>query len=127
MNLLLDTHTFIWFIEGDKNLSKRAKEKILDPSNIKFVSIASIWEIAVKISLGKLKINRPFEAILTQIEDSGFEILPIAFEHTLVVSRLDFFHRDPFDRIIIAQALAENMTIISRDKNFENYGVNILW
>ena len=127
MKLLLDTHTFIWFINGDKRLSSKAKTEILKSSNSKFVSIVSIWEMAVKISLGKLKINHPYKDVIRQIEKNGFEILPVIFEHTDVVRQLEFHHRDPFDRLLIAQAISEEMTIISKDENFHNYQVKITW
>jgi PIN domain nuclease of toxin-antitoxin system len=127
LKLLLDTHTFIWFINGDKRLSSKAKTEILKSSNSKFVSIVSIWEMAVKISLGKLKINHPYKDVIRQIEKNGFEILPVIFEHTDVVRQLEFHHRDPFDRLLIAQAISEEMTIISKDENFHNYQVKITW
>ena len=127
MKIILDTHTFIWFINGDKKLSARAKKEILRPSNTKFISIASIWEIAIKISLKKLKINYPFKEILSQIEENGFEILPIDFEHTLLVSQLEFHHRDPFDRLIVAQSKLEDMKIVTRDKNFQKYNAKVIW
>jgi PIN domain nuclease of toxin-antitoxin system len=112
LNLLLDTHTFIWFINGDTRLSTKAKKEILKYSNKKFISMASIWEMAIKTRLGKLRINYPFREVFNQIEENGFEILSIIFDHTLLVSQLEFHHRDPFDRLLIAQALSENMTII---------------
>ncbi len=89
--------------------------------------MASIWEMAIKVSLGKLRINYPFKSVFNQIEINGFEILPIVFDHTLLVTQLEFHHRDPFDRILIAQAISENMTIISRDENFDNYQVEVIW
>jgi PIN domain nuclease of toxin-antitoxin system len=127
LKLILDTHTFIWFINGDKLLSAKAKKEILNPSNEKFVSIATIWEMAIKISLGKLKINRPFKEALNQIEENGFVILPIDFEHALLVSQLEFHHRDPFDRLIIAQAILGDMAIVTRDESFDRYDAKIIW
>lgn len=127
MKLLLDTHTFIWFVNGDTQLSQKAKEFILNKSNQNYVSIASIWEMAIKVSLGKLKINRPFKDTLTQIEDNGFELLPIVFDHTLVLTLLEFHHRDPFDRVLIAQAKSEDMSIITRDDQFSHYAVPLVW
>jgi PIN domain nuclease of toxin-antitoxin system len=99
---LLDTHTFIWFINGDNQLSAKAIEKIESDDAINFISIASIWEIAIKISLGKLELRKPFSEIESQIQENGFQILPITIRDTLVVSSLPFYHRDPFDRLIIA-------------------------
>ena len=127
MKLLLDTHTFIFFINGSKRLSQKAKQAIINPSNSKFVSIVSIWEMAIKVGLDKLKINYPFREVFNQIEENGFEILPIMFGHTLQVSQLEFHHRDPFDRLLIAQAMSEGMTIISKDDNFHSYKTEILW
>lgn len=127
MKLLLDTHAFIWFINGDKSLSLKAKKEILKSSNSKFFSIASIWEMAIKISLEKLKINYPFQEVFQQIQENGFEILPIIFEHTDLVRQLEFHHRDPFDRLLIAQAMWEGMTIVSKDEKFLNYPVKTTW
>jgi len=124
---LLDTHTFIWFINGDKELSNKAKELIEANDSVNFISIASIWEIAIKISLGKLQLNTPFEEINRQIEANGFHWLPITFEHTLQLSKLPFHHRDPFDRMIIAQCLVNRLSVISKDSNFKNYGINLIW
>ncbi len=127
MNLILDTHAFIWFVNADKNLTTKAREAIENPFNFSHISIASLWEMAIKISLGKLEIKYPFEQILPQIYENGFEILPITFEHISVISELEFHHKDPFDRLIIAQAMAERMMIISKDKLFDHYRVTRLW
>ena len=124
---LLDTHTFIWFINGDNELSKNARELIEADDSVNFISIASIWEIAIKISLGKLQLNTSFEEIDRQIDNNGFELLPITFEHTLLLSKLPFHHRDPFDRMIIAQSIANRLTVISKDDNLKNYTINIFW
>jgi PIN domain nuclease of toxin-antitoxin system len=124
---LLDTHTLIWFINGDTELSKKARELIEADNSINFISIASLWEIAIKVSLGKLQLNTSFEEINRQIEINGFQWLPITFDHTLILSKLPFHHRDPFDRMIIAQRIANNLTIISRDSNFKNYEINVFW
>lgn len=127
MKLLLDTHTFIWFVDGNNLISQKAKESILSPANTKYVSIASIWEMAIKISLEKLKVNRPFKETFEQIDENGFELLPIVFDHTLLLTRLDFHHRDPFDRLLVAQAMSENMTIVSKDQHFSSYQVPLIW
>ena len=127
MKLLLDTHTFIWFINGDERLSTKAKKEILKSSNKKFISMASIWEMAIKTSLGKLRINYPFKEVFNQIEENGFVTLSIIFDHTLLVSQLEFHHRDPFDRLLIAQAIFENMKIISKDESFHKYQVKMIW
>ena len=124
---LLDTHTFIWFINGDKELSNTAKALVEADDSVNFISIASIWEIAIKISLGKLQLNTPFEEISRQIENNGFHLLPITFEHTLQLSKLPYHHRDPFDRMLVAQSIVNRLTLISKDGDFENYGIKLIW
>ncbi len=129
MKILLDTHTFIWFINGDKELSLKAKNTIESSETThRFISMASLWEIAIKINAGKLTLNRPFSEIISEIELNFFELLQINFEHTLRVSSMTLHHRDPFDRILIAQAQEENLTVISKDKNFSLYkNIKLLW
>ena len=124
---LLDTHTFLWFLAGNSELSKTARHKIEEENSMNFISIASIWEIAIKVSLGKLELNKPFHHILDELGKNGFEILPITFEDTLFVSNLPFQHRDPFDRIIIAQAFTNKLTLISKDSQFANYPIKLIW
>jgi PIN domain nuclease of toxin-antitoxin system len=127
MNNLLDTHAFIWFIEGDNQLSDQARESIERYDVINFISIASLGEIAIKISLKKLEIKTPFSDISKQILKNGFQILPVIFEDTLTLIELPFYHRDPFDRIIISQSLTNKLAIISKDKNLIEYGVTLIW
>ena len=128
MEYLLDTHTFLWFINGDAQLSKKARETIVDYDAIKYISIASFWEIAIKLNLGKLSLDMPYVDLRHQVSDNGFEILPITFAHTAELSSLDLHHRDPFDRIIIAQALSERLILISKDSNFEKYSrLKVRW
>src|SRR5947209_8552375 len=97
---LLDTHTLIWFIGGNKELSATARRSIEGDDVINFVSIASLWEIAIKVSLHKLELKAPFSEVNNQLVENGFELLPVTFEDTLTVSTLPFHHRDPFDRIL---------------------------
>ncbi|WP_205748245.1 type II toxin-antitoxin system VapC family toxin [Dyadobacter bucti] len=127
INHLLDTHTLIWFIEGDENLSDIARKSIERRKITNYVSIASLWEIAIKINIGRLEIKVPFHQIREKIFENGFQILPISFEDTLIISSLPLFHRDPFDRIIIAQAMANNLTIISRDEHLRAYDIKQVW
>lgn len=129
MRYLLDTHSFLWFINGDNQLSGKAKKAILDADKVKYISIASLWEIAIKVNIGKLKIDMPFEDLMQKhIVANSFEILPITFEHTHELSKLDLHHRDPFDRIIIAQAISEMFTVITIDSIFQNYKpLKVLW
>jgi PIN domain nuclease of toxin-antitoxin system len=124
---LLDTHTLIWFIEGDENLSATARKLIEEDEAINFVSIASLWEIAIKISIGKLELTTPFNQIEKTLALNGFELLPITMEDTLVISSLLFHHRDPFDRILIAQAITNKMTILTKDHHFHSYSAKVNW
>jgi len=127
MNNLIDTHALIWFLNGDSNLSENARKLIETKNAINFISIASLWEISFKVSLGKLELNAPFSNLAYQLEINGFQILPITFEDTLILSSLPFLHRDPFDRIIITQAQSNNLSIISKDQYFQSYQVKLTW
>jgi PIN domain nuclease of toxin-antitoxin system len=127
MNYLLDTHALIWFLNGDKDLSSKARKAIESADAINFVSIASLWEIAIKISLERLELKMPFQTLSQEILNNSFQILPIVFEDILILSNLKFHHRDPFDRILISQAINNNFTLISRDKHFDSYKVTLLW
>ena len=128
MNYLLDTHTFLWFLEGNENLSEDARSAIEKAGNTNFISIASIWEIAIKLNLRKLKLDIKLEELKSEILKNDFEILPLDFEHIIELSNLEAIHKDPFDRIIICQAIFEKCTIISKDSNFNLYqNVNLLW
>lgn len=127
MNLLLDTHTFLWFIDGSNELSTKIKNQITNPEITKYISIASLWEIAIKINNGKLKLDFSFEELRNIIISNGFEILALDFEHILKITNLERIHKDPFDRIIIAQAQVEKLTIITRDANFKKYKVKVMW
>ncbi|MEO7315905.1 MAG: type II toxin-antitoxin system VapC family toxin [Ginsengibacter sp.] len=124
---LIDTHAFLWFIDGNKELSKTARLEIEAEGAINFISIASLWEIAIKVSLGKLILNTDFNKINDKIIQNGFEILAITFEDTVEISSLPFHHRDPFDRIIIAQAITNNLTLISKDEHFSKYLSKIIY
>lgn len=127
MNLLLDTHTLIWFLNGDPFLTAKARSAIESSNNIKFVSMASVWEISIKFSLGKIQIPKGIKNLIALIEDNGFEFLPITLEHLVEISSLDYFHRDPFDRLLIAQVKIENFTIITKDENIRLYKIKTLW
>ena len=127
MNNLLDTHTLIWFLNGSKDLSAKAKKAFENKESINFVSIASLWEMAIKISLGKLELTISFSKIAGLIKNNGFHILPISFDDILLLSNLPFHHRDPFDRIMITQSISNKLTIISKDNQFGAYDVLIIW
>ena len=128
MKYLLDTHTLIWFLTGDKKLSDKARHLIDNPGNRKFLSIASLWEIAIKVSLGKLALNKSFEKLFPeQLHFNRIEILDITVDNLIKLTTLPFHHRDPFDRLIIAQALVEGLPIIGADVIFDAYGINREW
>ncbi|HEY6280059.1 MAG TPA: type II toxin-antitoxin system VapC family toxin [Streptosporangiaceae bacterium] len=122
MRLLLDTHTLLWWL-ADEGLSTQAREAIADPANLAAVSAASAWEISIKKALGKLAAPDDLE---DQLEAGGFEPLPISIAHAVAAGRLPRHHDDPFDRMLIAQALAEGLTIVTRGKRFGDYGVALL-
>ena len=111
MPFILDTHILIWFLEGNRSLSNSRRQIISQSQNDIFISIASLWEMAIKISLNKLTLTQSLADVTKQIAAEDIEILPITPEHTLQVSILPFHHRDPFDRIIISQAQVENLAI----------------
>ncbi|HAO13534.1 MAG TPA: PIN domain nuclease [Planktothrix sp. UBA8407] len=128
MKYLLDTHILIWFISGDKQLSLYAKELIENEDNELLVSIASLWEMAIKFNLGKLELGQPFEDLFpTQLEENNIDILKINLEHLNILCKLPLYHRDPFDRLIVCQALVEQFPVISKDTILDNYGIKREW
>ena len=128
MKLLLDTHTLLWFIAGSSRLSATARNLIEDAAHEKYVSIASLWETAIKISIGKMSLAAPFDVLFPhQLQINGFELLPVEIKHASAVAALPFHHRDPFDRIMIAQAIVENMNLVSVDAIFDDYTVMRFW
>lgn len=127
MNLLLDTHTLIWFINGDRSLPDKSKTLINNIDNNCFVSIASIWEIGIKLSLGKLDLHRKFDNISMLMLKYDIELIHISYEHIEKLIHLKFYHRDPFDRLIISQGISENFTIITKDEIFKKYKVKTIW
>jgi len=127
MSFLLDTHTFLWFLEGNEKLSKKALVKMLDVNKKCYISIASLWEITIKLQLGKLELNFDFDELTEYLKRNQIEILPIHFDHLKVLSELPLHHRDPFDRIILSQAIAEKFTKISQDSSFKSYKAKLLW
>ncbi len=128
MNLLLDAHALLWFLAGSSQLSAKALSCIQDVRNTIFVSPATLWEIGIKDSLGKLTLPMPFEQLFpASLDASSILILPILVPHLHEHRRLPFHHNDPFDRLVIAQALAEDLTLVSCDSEFARYGVKLLW
>jgi PIN domain nuclease of toxin-antitoxin system len=123
MKFLLDTHILLWFLDNDSKLSNEVREIIINPRNLVFVSAISAWEIAIKQSLGKLIAPNNLEEAL---RFSRLEVLPMMLPHGLKVADLPMHHKDPFDRILIAQALIENMTMITVDEKFKLYDVPLL-
>jgi PIN domain nuclease of toxin-antitoxin system len=130
MNLLLDTHTFLWFINGDSKLSQRARVLIEDMANERWLSMASLWEMGIKFSMGKLKFSAPYETYIPQhLQQNAVKILNFKMEHMKAISKLPFStsHKDPFDRLIIVQSLSEQFPVLSADSHFDDYLVQRLW
>ncbi len=127
MNFLLDTHAFLWFINGDAKLSEKAKQEIENPGNTNYISIASFWEVAIKLGLKKIELGFPYQELKEQAIKNNFVILPLSFDHTHQLTKLPVHHRDPFDRIIISQAIHEQLTVISKDPNFSLYKIQVRW
>lgn len=128
MRLLLDTHALIWLASQDDKLSDKAKELILDIENELFLSVASIWEMSIKASLGKLILQQPIAQIISeQVQSNGLQLINIETAHALAVASLPWHHRDPFDRLIIAQSQLENLTILGCDTTMDAYEVKRVW
>ncbi len=127
MKCLLDTHTALWSLGNKAKLSENAVRVILDQANDVYVSIASAWELAIKISLGKLTFEGGMERFFNMIGECGFERLPVKEEHVKQLENLPYHHRDPFDRILITSAMAEGMCLITADTNMHRYDVACLW
>ena len=124
MNLLLDTHVFLWAIDNHPTLSEKARKAIVDGNNIVFVSAATAWEIAIKRGIGKLK--APKGDYLQELELHRFTPLDITTEHALAVEELPLHHKDPFDRILIVQAQVEKLTLVTRDEKIKTYAVSLI-
>ena len=128
MRILLDTHSFLWWITDDPRLSPRAREIMSDGENRLFLSAASGWEIAIKSRLGRLVIPEPLESFVpVQLAENGIEGLPIALSHALHVASLPDHHRDPFDRILVAQSELEHLPILTGDPLIAQYAVETVW
>jgi PIN domain nuclease of toxin-antitoxin system len=128
MNILLDTHALIWLAEGSPKLSPKARRAVESRRNQTFYSLASIWELAIKLQLGKLRMRRPLAPdFRDQLERTALEPLAIEYEHVAALGGLPLHHRDPFDRLLIAQAWCEDMAVASHDAAFDAYDVERLW
>jgi PIN domain nuclease of toxin-antitoxin system len=128
MKIVIDTHSLLWFIMGDDRLSNDARTIIEDLDNHILVSIGSLWEIAIKVNIGKLRFLQTYpELFPSELQKNEIEVLPIRHEHLTTLATLPLYHRDPFDRIIIAQAMSENVAIATKDDAFRSYAVEIIW
>lgn len=127
MTLLLDTHAFLWFVAGDPRLGARARRALGDPAANPLLSIASVWEMAIKSSLARLTLPAPVAEYVAEKLRSNLRLLPLELAHVSRVERLPFHHQDPFDRVLIAQALTEDVAVITRDRQFRKYGVKTIW
>ena len=128
MQLLLDTHALLWWLADDPALSKRARTAIANTDNLVIVSAASAWEIATKVRLGKLPTAADLAADFDgHLDRQGFQVLPISSEHAIRAGLLPGEHKDPFDRMLIAQAQAENLALVSNEAAFDSYGVRRIW
>ncbi|GAB5465367.1 MAG: type II toxin-antitoxin system VapC family toxin [Candidatus Kapaibacteriales bacterium] len=126
MRLLLDTHAFIWFVDDSPQLGSKIKALIENSASIS-ISIASIWEIGIKRSLNKLDFDVTMEGIFEEIVNLYIALLEISKHNLIELERLPMHHRDPFERLLIAQAISEKMTLVSKDRHFNSYGVNVIW
>ncbi|MCL2088277.1 MAG: type II toxin-antitoxin system VapC family toxin [Oscillospiraceae bacterium] len=127
MRYLLDTHTLIWLVEGSSKVSPKIKEALRFSGNTVFLSAVSLWEIAIKSSLGRLELKKPFKKLLDDLNSTNIEILQLKNEYLLNVTALPLIHKDPFDRLIISTALAEGLTIITTDGSIQKYDVSQIW
>jgi PIN domain nuclease of toxin-antitoxin system len=127
MKAILDTHAFLWALAGDERMSRLARDTFTGPASL-LLSIASIWEILIKVQSGKLNLPRPAgRYVIRKLAENGIETLPISLDHLLALERLPMHHRDPFDRILIAQSLDENLPIVTSDPLFARYDVPLIW
>ncbi len=128
MKLLVDAHTFIWAVDDPSKLGPQAVTALQDPGNDLLLSAGTIWEIAIKVGLGKLSLSMPYRQWMNQaITDLGMTVLPITVEYADVQGNLPRHHGDPFDRLLVAQAQVDNMALVSADPGFDPYGINRLW
>lgn len=124
---IIDTHILLWYWSGDKQLSLKAKKVIEQKENHIILSVASLWEIAVKISIGKLSLPISFPELKNKFTEDSIDLLPISFEDTEILKSLPFHHKDPFDRMIIAQAQNHKIPIISKDEAFKSYSITLIY
>lgn len=128
MRLLLDSHVFLWWVNDAPELSAKARAAIRKGQNACFLSVASVWEMAIKVSTGKLALSQPVERFIPeQLAANSFRLLEIDFRHVARVESLPFHHRDPFDRLLVAQAMSEKMSVVSADAALSEYGIKRIW
>ena len=127
MKLLLDTHAFLWFVTGDPRMGGKARRQMEAGETELYLSAASVWEMAIKTSLGRLTLPTSLHEYVEEKIEAGFRILPVEWPHAAAVAKLPFHHKDPFDRLIIAQGMTEKIPIVSGDQAFKAYGVKIVW
>jgi PIN domain nuclease of toxin-antitoxin system len=127
MSLLIDTHAFLWFVAGDRQLSRSARRAIEHNEGGWWLSAASVWELSIKWSLGRLTLPAPLDEYIAEKVRQGLQILSVEWAHAAAVERLPFHHRDPFDRLIVAQAQIERFTVVTRNPMFARYGVTVVW
>jgi PIN domain nuclease of toxin-antitoxin system len=127
MTILLDTHVFLWFVAGDPKLSARTRDLIEEPRNRVLLSVVSLWEIVVKVSLGKLPLSKSIaELVRDDVQGNDIELLPVNVGHLVTLAGLPLHHRDPFDRLLVAQARTEDARMVSADAALEAYGISRL-
>jgi len=127
MDILLDSCSVLWFLNGDEKMPSSARDVILDTENTIYVSIATLWEVAIKLSIEKLDFNGGIDGFIEALEAEDFTLLEISPEHIKIITRLPFIHRDPFDRILIAQAMEENVPIMTSDSKILKYDITSIW
>lgn len=125
-NVLIDTHIALWFLNGDSSLSTKAKSIILDADYNKYISLASVWEVAIKLSIGKLVFDGGTKGFIELLIDNGFELFPINTKQLSVVETLEFIHRDPFDRLLVATSIADDIPIVTADENIKLYPIEYI-
>ncbi len=128
MKCIIDTHTLLWIVTDDKKLSPKAREIYLNSENEIYLSLASVWEMAIKSSLGKLTLEKSLEEFIeVHVVNNDIKILKIELAHVLRIENLPFHHRDPFDRLIISQSIEDNLPVLSADRTFDSYKIKRIW
>jgi PIN domain nuclease of toxin-antitoxin system len=127
VKVLLDTHALLWFQAGDRRLSRTAREAMESGDAELLVSAATVWEMAIKASLGRLRLSDPVDVYMAEKVAQGYRMLPVSWAHAASVEKLPWHHRDPFDRLLAAQALSERYPLVTRDRAFRKYGIDVVW